>query len=59
MQVKYKGDYPIKFISMDGFSGIIQPEDTLEINDDIYNSEYKDDPRYEAILKAKKNKGAE
>jgi len=58
MNVKYTGVIPIKFVSIGSFTGILKPNDEFELSDDIYNSEYKEDDRFEATTK-KKVKGAE
>jgi len=59
MIVKYKGTFPIKFVSMKGFSGVIAPDKTFEIDNETYNSEYKNDNRFEPMTKTKKIKGDE
>ena len=56
MKVKYKGNYPIKFVSLKGFSGIVNPNDVIEIDSDIYNAQYKGNSNFESV---KNKKGAE
>ena len=46
MQVTYKGTYPIKFLS-EGFCGVVKPGDSIEMTDELYNKEYKNDARWQ------------
>jgi hypothetical protein len=58
VKVKYCGPYKILFATK-GFSGPLCCNDEFDMDEKVYEDEFKGDPRFELVVKkeSKKNKG--
>jgi hypothetical protein len=52
MRIQSNYEYEIKFLCPD-FFGIVKPNDIIEVSEETYNKELKDDPRW-SVVKPKK-----
>lgn len=56
MEAKYIGDFPIRFYSLTDFSGEVKPGDVITISDELFQKQYANDSRWEAVGKSKSKK---
>jgi hypothetical protein len=54
MKVTYQGVYPV-LLDTKGFRGLVNPSDSIDMDDEIYAAEFKNNPKW-GITEAKKPK---